>query len=92
MLVVRWADESTLDLVEIIDYIEERNPIASARLYDDIVQTVERLGDMPFMYRSGRVPGTREAVVRPNYLIVYRVGDGVIDVLRILHARERYPM
>lgn len=92
MLVVRWAEEATRDLVEIIDYIEQRNPIVSARLHDDIVQTAERLGDMPFLYRSGRVPGTREAVVRPNYLIVYRVGDGVIDLLRILHARERYPL
>ena len=60
MLVVRWADEAALDLVEIIDYSEERNPVASARLHDDIVQTVERLGDMPFLYGSGRMPGTRE--------------------------------
>ena len=91
MLAVRWADEAAVDLVEIIDYIEQRDPIAAARLHDDIVQTVERLGFGPFLYRPGRVPGTREAVVRPNFLIVYRIGDGVIDVLRVLHARRHYP-
>lgn len=46
---------------------------------------------MPFMFRPGRVAGTREAVVRPNYLIVYRVGNAAVEVLRVLHARRQYP-
>ena len=91
MLVIRWADEAAVDLVEIIDYIEQRDPIAATRLHDDIVQTVEGLGFMPFLYRPGRVSGTREVVVRPNFLIVYQVGDGLLDVLRVLHARRQYP-
>jgi addiction module RelE/StbE family toxin len=91
VLVIRWAEEATVDFVEILDYIEQRDPSAASRLHEDIVQTVERLGFMPFLYRPGRVPGTREVVVRPNFLIVYQVGDGVIDVLRILHARRQYP-
>lgn len=91
MLVVRWTDEAILDLVEVIGYIEERDSIAAATLHDDIVQTAERLGFMPFLYRPGRVPGTREVVVRPNYLLVYQVGDGTLDVLRVLHARQQYP-
>jgi toxin ParE1/3/4 len=42
------------------------------------------------MHRPGRDPGTREAVVHPNYLIIYRVGD-VIEILAVLHARQQYP-
>ena len=91
MLQVRWTEEAIRDLVEIIGYIEERDPLAAARLQDDIVQTAERLGYVPFLYRPGRVPGTRELVVRPNYLVVYQVGDGVLDLLRVLHARQQYP-
>ncbi len=44
-----------------------------------------------FLYRPGRIAGTREAIVRPNYLIVYRAGDRFVDVLRILHAALQYP-
>ena len=91
MLSVRWASEAAGDLADIISYIEERNPVAAAELLNDILQTVERLPEMPFLFRPGRVPGTREVVIRPNYLVVYKVGASAIEVLRVLHARRQYP-
>lgn len=91
MLEVRWTEEAVLDFAEIIGYIEERDPLASSRLYDDIVQATGRLGRIPYLYRPGRVQGTRELVVRPSYVVVYRIHDGAVDVLRILHARQQYP-
>lgn len=36
VLAVRWSEEATSDLVEIIDYIDQRNPIAAASLHRDI--------------------------------------------------------
>ena len=91
MLAVRWSDEATYDLADIIDYIEQRDPRAAIRLHADITTTAEYLGERPFLYRPGRLAGTREAVVRPNYLIVYQVGETWVDVLRILHAAREYP-
>ncbi len=91
MLAVRWSDEAIDDLVEIVSYIEVRNQTAAQRLHDDIVQTVERLPQMPFLFRPGRIPGTRELVVRPSYIVVYKVGEPVIKVLRVLHASRQYP-
>jgi plasmid stabilization system protein ParE len=75
VLAVRWADEAVVDLAEIIGYIEVRDPLAAQRLLDDILQTIEQLPLMPSLFRSGRVEGTREIVVRPNYLVVYKVGS-----------------
>ena len=46
---------------------------------------------MPYLFRPGRVSGTRERVVHPNYIVVYQVGDDAIDILRVLHSRQRYP-
>lgn len=46
---------------------------------------------MPYLFRPGRVPGTREYVVHPNYIVVYQVGDEMIDILRVLHSRRQYP-
>ena len=91
MQTVRWAEEATTDLVEIIDFIEQRNATASQNLHTAIVQSAENLPLMPFLFRPGRVAGTREHVVHPNYIVVYQVGDDVIDVLRVLHSRQQYP-
>lgn len=43
------------------------------------------------MYRAGRVPETREALVTPNYMLVYRVGADVIEILAVKHTRQQYP-
>ena len=88
---VRWSEEATTDLVEIIDYIEQRNALAAERLQAAIVQSAENLPSMPYLFRPGRVLGTREHVVHPNYILVYQVGDEAIDILRILHSRRQYP-
>jgi addiction module RelE/StbE family toxin len=88
---VRWTDEATTDLVDIIDYIEQRNEIAAHRLHAAIVQSAENLPLMPYLFRPGRVSGTREHVVHPNYIVVYQVGAEVIDILRVLHSRQQYP-
>ncbi|MBK6296130.1 MAG: type II toxin-antitoxin system RelE/ParE family toxin [Rhodoferax sp.] len=88
---VQWSDEATTDLVEIIDYIEQRNATAAHRLYAAIVQSAENLPLMPYLFRPGRTPGTREHVVHPNYILVYQVGTETIDILRILHSRQHYP-
>ena len=91
MLPVHWSDEAGLDLVEIIDYIEQRNGPAAQRLLTDIIEATESLPRMPELFRPGRVPGTRELVIHPNYVLVYRVGASTVDILRVLHARQQYP-
>ena len=53
--------------------------------YDD------RIEANPHLYRPGRVPGTREAVVHPNYVMVYRIESETITILRVLHAAQRWP-
>lgn len=43
------------------------------------------------MYRPGRLPGTREAVVHPNYVLVYQVGSDSVEIVNVLHSRQQYP-
>lgn len=45
----------------------------------------------PICNPSGRVPGTREIVVHPNYVLVYRIAAECIEVVNVLHARQEYP-
>lgn len=81
------------DREAIMDYIAEDNPAAAIALDDEIEATGERARERPALYRAGRVPGTHEAVVRPNYILVYRVEDDgkTVAVLRVLHAAQQWP-
>ncbi|WP_307139206.1 type II toxin-antitoxin system RelE/ParE family toxin [Duganella sp. Leaf61] len=45
----------------------------------------------PYWYRPGRVAGTREIVVHPNYIVVYQVCPNVIEIIAVLHSRQQYP-
>ena len=92
MLPVVWAEEADDDLNEITAYIGQFNIAAATRLWHVIVESVEFLPEHPYMYRqSERVPGCREIVAHPNYIVVYRVGLNHIEILRVLHARQEYP-
>lgn len=85
-----WSRAARQDLREVTDYIAERNPAASRRLNAPIRSTAEQLPARPLLYRPGRVVGTREAVVHPNYILIYEVTDRV-RILAVQHARQQYP-
>ncbi|PJX19952.1 plasmid stabilization protein ParE (plasmid) [Advenella sp. S44] len=92
MLPIVWSDEADLDLDEIIAYVGQFNADAATRLWHFIVQSVEGVPDHPYMYRqSERIPGCREIVAHPNYIVVYRVEIDRIEVLRVMHSRQPYP-
>ena len=91
MLDLIWEAEAELQYATTIDFIAARNLAAAGRLALQIDEAVERLRRFPESGRPGRVNGTRELIVHPNYVVVYRVTPEAIDVLRFLHARQRYP-
>jgi len=43
------------------------------------------------LYRPGLVAGTREIVVHPNYVVIYRVTISAIEIINVLHSRQQYP-
>jgi addiction module RelE/StbE family toxin len=91
MLTVEWKKAAQADLWAIVDYISDDNPEAAQVLKDEIEATTGKLPQNPKMYRMGRVPGTREIVVRKNYIVVYSESPSHITILRVLHAAHEYP-
>jgi toxin ParE1/3/4 len=91
ILPVLWSETALEDVEEMATFIARDNPAAADRMTDLIFEAGEKLGLGPLLYRAGREPGTREAVVHPNYILVYRIQDDAIRVLRLLHARRQYP-
>ena len=86
-----WTVTAVADLLAIIDYISEDNPDAAQALKDEIEDKTSRLREHPRIYRVGRVDGTREMVVRPNYIVVYSENTETVTILRVLHAARQWP-
>lgn len=74
-----------------MDFIAADKPLAALALDEAIEEHAERALANPLLYKPGRVDGTREIVVHPNYVMVYRVDDQHITILRVMHAAQKWP-
>lgn len=91
MLPIFWRASARRNLVDIIRYIAEENPAAARRMKSLIEVSILPTAEHPYLFRAGRVPGTREVIAHPNYIVVYRVLADQIEVVSVLHARQEYP-
>jgi addiction module RelE/StbE family toxin len=91
-LIVEWRVRAHEDRGRIFDYIAEDNPEAALELDDEIEAKTDALPEHPELYRIGRIRGTREMVLAPNYILVYRIlkRQAVIEIVRIVGARQNY--
>ena len=90
---LRWTRLAERDLDGVAQYIEADNPSAAARVVLEIIDQVETLiPQHPAIGRPGRVPGTRELVIRGlPYIVPYRIRDNRVELLRVLHTARRWP-
>lgn len=91
MLNLEWKATAVADLLAIVDYISDDNPDAAQALKDEIEAKTSRIPDNPQLCRVGRVDGTREMVVRPNYIVIYAEDAIAVTILRVLHAAQQWP-
>jgi toxin ParE1/3/4 len=87
---VRWLKVALLNLGEIADYIAEDSPVRSVTFVREIRQKTNLLMDFPSVGRAGRVVGTRELVVHKDYIVVYRMKAGHIEILRVRHVAQKH--
>ena len=79
------------DRDDIMVYIAQDNPTAAIDLDLEFEAKAENARVRPKLYKAGRVKGTREIVVRPSYVMIYRISGDVVEVLRVLHAAQQWP-
>ncbi len=72
-------------------YIAQDNPATAIELDLEFEAKAESARLRPKLYKPGRMQGTREIVVRPNYVMVYRITGNLVEVLRVLHAAQQWP-
>lgn len=78
------------DLRVIRSFIDQDNPEAAQKVAVRLKEKINGLRNLPSLGKLGRVFGTRELVTPPigktAYVVVYRVNDQRIEILRILHG------
>lgn len=88
---LHWRPLALADRASIMEHIAQDNPVAAIELDEEFEAKGERARKNPTLYKPGRVKGTREIVVRPNYVMVYRVAADAVEMLRVLHAAQQWP-
>lgn len=92
MLPIFWLESADADLAAITDYIGQHDVSAAERLWERLRASVLPLSEHPYLYRiSDRVPGLREIVAHPNYIILYHVTATCIEIVSVVHARREFP-
>lgn len=88
-MTVVWRPLAMEDRAKIMDHIAADHPLAAMELDERIEEKANRLLDHPTLYRLGRKRGTREMMVHPNYVVIYRVQAEVVEVLRVKKTTQK---
>jgi len=90
---IKWLRNALRNLERAHAYIvKDDDPEAARQLILRIQGSVGQLAEFPLIGRVGRVEGTRELVIsNTSYLVIYRVKEETVEVLRVLHASRKYP-
>jgi len=89
---LRWTLEALKDLEEIVGYVAQEDAQAAQAIAVAIKAASQSLEKFPRRGRPGFVEGTRELLIpRLPHFFVYRVHDGQVQILRILHHAQKWP-
>lgn len=90
---IEWRPLAIEDLRAIVQYIGKSNPTRARSFGKELHDKTTPLAQHPELGRPGRLPGTRELIAHPNYIIFYRVLSKArtIQILRVKHAAQKFP-
>ena len=89
-MTLRWSPEAADDFAQIVEFIRQENATAADGVALKIYESVSLLRNFPNSGRVGRVRNTRELPLTPlPYIVVYRVREEFVEVVRIVHGSQR---
>jgi addiction module RelE/StbE family toxin len=87
-----WKPLALNDRERIMDHIAQDNPQAALDLDALIEQKADTLIAHPAVGRVGRKRGTRELVAHHHYIVIYRVQGEIVEILRVKHTAQQWPI
>jgi predicted nucleotidyltransferase/plasmid stabilization system protein ParE/HEPN domain-containing protein len=91
-LPILWLPKARDQRSRQLEFFLRHNPELGIRIGDAILATVARLATDPDLSRIGRIAGARELPVPDTpFILVYRIEEDAVIILRLLHNRRRFP-
>ena len=88
-----WLKRAIQDRDAQLDHIAKDDPMKAVVQGDRIAEQIDILLQHPQMGRPGRKQGTRELVIsRTPFIVVYRLNGKRIELLRLLHGSQQWPI
>jgi toxin ParE1/3/4 len=89
---VVWTQSARLDLKEILEFYDRRNPVAARELIKDIQFSASQLEFFPELGRKSEDGKTRlQQVPRRPYLLPYRIVELDVEILAVFDERRQRP-
>jgi addiction module RelE/StbE family toxin len=89
---VRWTGPATQDLEDIARFIQKDRPASARSVGKSLFDAANGLEVFPSKGRTGKIAGTRELIVANlPYIIVYKITDAAIHILRVYHGARDWP-
>lgn len=87
---ILWTDPAIEDLRNLHSYIAKDSEEYASSFVERIILSVDKVADFP---RIGRmVPEAEQENIREllyhNYRIIYRIKNGIIEILTVVHGRR----
>ena len=86
---VVWSLDALLDIDAAYRFIAERNPLAAQHMVDRLTAAGDSLATFPNRGRPSSLEGYRELVAVRPYVIVYRVMEDRVRIIRVWHGAQR---
>ena len=91
-LPVFWLPKARDQRARQLDYLLKFNRDVGIAMGNSIGATVAQLAIDPDLSRVGRIAGARELPVPDTpFILVYRIEEDAVTILRLLHNRRRFP-
>ncbi|KGP75099.1 RelE/StbE family addiction module toxin [Desulfosporosinus sp. Tol-M] len=82
------------DLRDVINYLNELSPQAALKIYDEIVDSIASLEQMPLRCSLAKNTVLRSKKYRllivQNYVVFFIVSGNIVQIRRILYGRRQY--
>jgi plasmid stabilization system protein ParE len=91
MIEVKYSPESLVDLQQVVEFVEAKNPYAARRIAIDLQEGVSKLKQFPQIglpVIKAPDPKTIRDLYVSDYTVRYLITDKSIYILRVWHNKE----
>jgi toxin ParE1/3/4 len=89
MMPFGFHPDARSEFLESVRYYQHQQSGLGERFLEAVRDAIQRVCDRPLLYRSIEVNVRKCHVVRFPYGIIYRLKDGKIEILAVMHLRRK---